>query len=50
MNNESPFFLDFDAVCELFYGKAAVTPVEDDDDYAPDPMDLAKAIREDEGI
>lgn len=48
MNNDKavPFF-NFEELCTLFSGGTVRRPV---DDCEPDPMELAKAIREDEGL
>ena len=47
-NQEKLWNLDFDAICNLFYGRTV--EVADEDDFTPDPMELAKAIKEDEGL
>ena len=49
IDKASPFYLDFDAVCWFFYGRTG-TGIAEDLDFAPDPMELAKAIKEDEGL
>ena len=49
-NQEALWNLDFDAICNLFYGRTVAVEVADEDDFTPDPMELAKAIKEDEGL